>query len=454
MNLPHLQTQNHNLPVPLGDKSLRALSGGAVVRRRGRQTGDDSLMGAGMGLEQVVPRPNPTNSWKTLGIFRKNYLDLPYELLAQIALDLSPQVNKGLYDWLRFSNPGILIREDNARAEASNLEFIRLLNSYYGSFKSHLDSMWAGIFTSGGLFIELVLDEGGRRPIDLAVNNPILAEFRRERHPVRGTIDRLGMQTRFGFRYLDDDPLVKYIGFDKLAGSPYGRPIIGPAVYAGLTLLALLQILQKVLANQGLSRMDYELDAEELLRLIDRNPDIAGDDEATAQFISDQIEKVKNVLQNLEPDSDYVHMSTVKVNYGTSRIQTDTRGLDTIISNLQRDVTNGLKSISSLSNMLDSTTETHIRSQLEYYVSAIQSTQDEVGDVLSQFFNTGNQVQGIRSDTGVHFLKQRTSDKKADAEIEQVRTDTVIKKLDSGIIDEREAREEVDAFRSELEVAV
>lgn len=451
MLLPHLQKQKG-----LGHKSLRALSGGAVVRRRsrGRQTGDDVLFGAGLGLEQVVPKPSPTNSWRTLDIFRKNYLDLPYELLAQIALDLSPQVNKGLYDWLRFGNPGYLMKEDNARAESANLDFIGLLNGYYGSFKSHLDTMWAGIFTTGGLFVELVLDEGGRSPIDLAVNNPIKAEFRRERHGVRGTIDRLGMQTRLGWRYLDDDPLVKYIGFDKLAGSPYGRPIIGPAVYAGLTLLALIQILQKVLANQGLSRMDYELDAEELLRLIDRNPDIAGDDEATAQFISEQLDKVKNVLENLEPDSDYVHLSTVKVNYGTSPIQTDTRGLDTIINNLQRDVTNGIKSISSLSNVLDSTTETHIRSQLEYYVAAIQSTQDEVADVLSQFFNIGNQVQGIRSETMFSFYKQRTADKKADAEIEQVRTDTVIKKLDAGIIDESEAREEVESFRSELEVAV
>ena len=125
--------------------------------------------------------------------------------------------------------------------------------------------------------------------------------------------------------------------------------------------------------------MDYELDAEELLKLIDRNPEIAGNDEATAQFINDHIEAIRSVLANLDPDSDYVHMSTVKVNYAKNPVAMNLNGIDTITDTLQRNVVNGFKGISALLNVLDSTTETHIRSQLEFFVSSVQSLQDEVG---------------------------------------------------------------------------
>ena len=167
--------------------------------------------------------------------------------------------------------------------------------------------------------------------------------------------------------------------------TPYGRPIVGPAVHSSVFLLGLIQDLRRAIANVGLSRTDYSLDAEELLKLIDRNPDIAGDDDATAQFITSEIEKIKSVLAGIDVDSDYVHLSTVKVNYATNPMTVNLNGLDTVLNTLQRNVVNGFKGISALLNILDSTTETHIRSQLEYFVSALQSLQNEVASMLSQF---------------------------------------------------------------------
>lgn len=450
MNLPHLN-------LNLGPKSLRALTqpGAPIARHSGRQTGVD-LMSA---FPQDAPLPDPTSSWLTLQAQRKNLLSLPYNRLAQIALDLSPEVNKGLYDFLRFANPGNILRDRNGneRSESASLDFVRILNTYYGSFRSHLNSLWSGIFITGGAFPELVLGPGGRMPYDLVFNDPIIARFAKERHPIRGWRWRLYIDTLGGGRkYLDDNPLVKYVGFDRLTDNPYGRPIIGPAVHASLTLLSIIEILQKVIANQGLSRVDYEVDAEELLRLIDRNPDIAGDDAATAQFITEQIEGVKAAVKNLEIDHDYVHLSTVQVNYATGSVMSPghSEGLSRVIKDLRLSVVNGMKGVSALSNLLDSTTETHIRSQLEYYVAAIQSAQNETGDMLGQFFTIGNQVQGIASEMEFLFLRQRTADKKASAEIRDIEVDTIIKKLDAGIIDPVEARDEVQDLKDELQVSV
>ena len=339
-------------------------------------------------------------------------------------------------------------------AERASLDFIKQLDVYYGSFSSHIDSLWSGIFLTGGAFPELILGSGGRAPLDLVFNDPSSARFRREQSPLRGVHPRLGQETRTGFNYLDDTPLVKYLGFDRLTDNPYGRPIIGPAVHSSVFLLGLIQDLRRAIANVGLSRTDYVLEQAEVLELIDRNPDMANDEEAQAQFINEHIEKIKTALASLDVDDNFVHLSTVKVNHSTNPMTVNMNGLSTVIETLQRNVVNGFKGISALLNIMNSTTETHIRSQLEYFVSALQSLQDEVATMLSQFFDIANQVQGISGETDFKFRRQRTADKLNMAEIERIRTETVVNKVDSLIITAAEGRVEIDTFRDELEINI
>lgn len=461
MNLPHLNKTGHvvsnNVPANtardgIGPKTLRALSRPLTVNRGSRQTGLD--LATDFLFDQTAPVPDPSASWRTLQTQRKNLLNLPYTQLAQVALDLSPEVNKGLHDFLRFVNPSYVIDNTNPRALEATNAFIRQLDIYYGSFSTHIDSMWSGIFLTGAVFPELVLAQGGRSPLDMVFNDANTARFRRERDAFRGPRWRLGQETRYGFNYLDDDPLVKYLGFDRLTDNPYGRPVVGPAVHSSVFLLGLIHDLRRVIEKMGMSRVDYELDAEELLKLIDRNPELAADDEATAQFINEHIDQVKNVLNNLDLDSDYVHLSTVNVNHATNPLTANMTGLRDVIDTLQRNIVNGFKGVSALLNILDSTTETHIRSQLEYFVSILQSLQDEIARMLADYFDIANQVQGIDGETTFLFRRQRTADKKATAEIEQIRTDTVINKAESLIITRDEARAEIDSFRNELEVSL
>ena len=451
MNLPHLQKP----PVTptLSKDALRQLTTPIVVRRgQGRSTGLD--LATDFLFDQTLAPPDPSASWRELEVMRSDLLNLPYSRLAQIALDLSPEVNKGLHDFLRFVNPSHVLRNSNPVAEQASHAFMRQLDTYYGSFRSHIDSLWSGIFLTGGVFPELILGAGSREPLDLVFNDPGSARFRRERDALRGPRWRLGQETRQGFNYLDDTPLVKYLGFDRLTDNPYGRPIVGPAVHSSVFLLGLIQDLRRVIVNVGLSRTDYSLDGEELLKMIGRNPEIANDSNATSQFIAEQIAKIRSVLSHLDVDEDFVHVSALKVNYATNPMTVNLSGLSTVVETLQQNVVNGFKGISALLNIMNSTTETHIRSQLEYFVSALQSLQDEVAAMLSEFFDIGNQVQGISGETEFKFRRQRSADKLAMAQIEQIRTETVVNKYDSTIISRDEARVEIETFRDELEVSV
>ena len=451
MNLPHLQKpiQRPQLPA-LGHKTLRALTRPVVSGGRKTYSIENNQFS---NYEQIAELPDPTGSWRTLQTQRKNLLNFPYHQLAKMALDLSPQLDKGRFDFLRFANPGyVLEQEGNDRAVQGAEDFIALLDTYYGSFKTHIDRLWTSIFIFGAAAKELVLDEGATQAVDLAIINPMLFRFRRIQHDVRGTIWELGQWQNNQWTPLAEERLVKYLAFDADVDNPYGRPLISPSVYSSLTLLMLIDIIQRVFANQGLSRIDYQLEIEQLLTLIDRNPDIAGDDEATAQFINDQVDSIQTVLEGLDVDQDYVHTSAVAVNYGANPNQMNMAGLDVVIKNLQRDVTNGMKSVATLSNVLDSTTETHGNLQLEVFVSAIQSFQQEVSSSIKEDLDCANQVQGIQSDLTFQFLKQRTQDKASLAETEKIQTETIIAKYESGLIDLATAQFELESMKDELRV--
>lgn len=450
MNLPHIQ--NTNSKMALGKKTMRALSQPIAVRRTGRQTVLDPQNDGMYGLNGVLPLPDPTVSWRTLETQRKNLLNLPYTRLSTLALDLSPQINKGLWDFVRFGNAGVVIDDISDQAKESNIDFLKSIGRYYGNFKNHMDSMWADIFVYGAVFPELVLSDGARYAVDIALNNPLSGRFRYANDPVRGSIYEFGQETRHGWISHENSELVRYIGFGRIGNNPYGRPLIAPAIHASLFLLGLISDLRRMVANQGLSRMDYSLDVEEMLALIRQNPDIAGDDEATADFINSHIQEIKQVISNLDVDEDYVHLSTVEVNYANNTLHMNMQGLDTLVNTLKLDIVNGMKSVSGLSNLLDSTTETHITRQLEYFVASISSVQEEMADMMSDYLTIQNIVKGIMSEAQYQFKKQRTSDRRETAEIRKIETETVISKVDAGIIDQVEAAEELDSFQDELVV--
>ena len=78
-----------------------------------------------------------------------------------------------------------------------------------------------------------------------------------------------------------------------------------------------------------------------------------------------------------------------------TRFNNNISGLDTIVDNLKIDVVNGFKGVAALSNLLNSTTETHGNLQVDFFVSAINSLQDEDWQrVCTEYFDIGNQGAG------------------------------------------------------------
>ena len=446
MNLPHVQQKQ-----TLGSKSLRALNNPIVSRGSGRQTADNNNFG---GVDFEYARFDPSTAWRTLDTQRKNLFDYPFTRLLRFGVEISPELGKALSDFQRFCNPGRRTENDaGERAKNATLDFQRQIKRYHSSFSSHMDTMFSSIFTSGALFPELILTPDSRMPVDIVINDPLTAVFIQKFDPVRGMYPALHQTQAYGQpKDLSDNPLIKYIPFDNLVDDPYGRPLIGGGVYSALILLGLIRDTQRAIANAGLSRIDYELQAEELLRLIERNPDIAGDDEATAQFITEQMELIKTTLDGLEVDDNYVHLSTVKVNYATNPMTANYSGITQALDTLRTTIATGAKTYSVLMNINDSSTDARSIRQLEAFIAAIMSVQEEVAGTMNEYFDVGNQVQGITSKSRFMFLKQRVRDKKDIAETEKIEMDNLKSAEENSYITKEEAIQRYRELRDPLVV--
>ena len=428
----------------LGPLSLEALN---TINKR-RLTIDSPARQYG---KQYAQHENPTQSWKTLEVQRKYLLNLPISRLTQIALDLSPQVGKGLFDFLRFCNPGWMIETESDTARAIVNDFMKRLTHLHGSFDVLIDRMFASIFIGGAYFLELVLNEAGTEALNIAVLDPILARFVRQEEPGLGQYWQLTQRGQTGTAdiVLQDEPRVKYVGIDTLPDSPYGRPMVTPSVYASIFLLGLIQDIRRVIANQGYNRLDYSVNTEELLKLAAAENKT---DKDIAKFIASHITQIRGMIESLEIDTSYVHLDTVEVNYADSGTPGTLPGLDILVRTLERQITNGLKSIPILMGSNESVAETHANRQLDFYIASIESIQDELAAILNDFFQIVLQIQGIQDPLKFFFRRQRIIDRKTIAETEMIVIDNIIKKVNAQLITQEQAIDEASSLADPLQL--
>lgn len=110
---------------------------------------------------------------------------------------------------------------------------------------------------------ELVLDRRGRLPVDVKIHDARLARFKKLDDPLRGPIWQLGRIVDGQWQAITADT-VRYIPLDPAPDSPYGRPMVSPAMFTSLFLIGLLHDLRRVVAQQGYPRIDVEVKLDEL----------------------------------------------------------------------------------------------------------------------------------------------------------------------------------------------
>lgn len=397
----------------------------AVVGRGRRRTQDTAGRLGFFGAMTIIPPKDPSSDWRSLNLDSKTLSRISASELAEYLVDLSPEVSAALFDFLRECNPGYELKAYRPGtetvdqvAQAALQAFINTLdNRQDGIFDVSIGRLFMGMFLRGAFLAELVLDEQGRMPIELVTPDPWGFRWRKAPDPVLGTRNVL-CQWQAGKLVDLDFPTVRYVPIDPLPGSPYGRPLVNPALFVCLFLLAVMHDLRRVIQNQGYPRNWIQISLEEIIKAA---PQLASSWQALNAEAQKAVSAVETYLPSLEPDDTFVTTSMVNFKEpigagGSGSLE----GISATIDWLERMAVRALKTTPFQMAMSQSQTETQANRQFESRMLGIRTIQHYAETPLSRLFTLALQAQGIIADVKMRFNVNRASERQRDAQTESV----------------------------------
>jgi hypothetical protein len=405
-------------PLPDAERVARALETGRQAGRAlaGGRLSLDLPNQFGPLVAYVQPPSDPESNWYLGNLDARTLHRLSPTRLMELLADLSPDVSKALWDFLRFCNPGhevVAYRPGtdtvDPRATASVLAFEDRLEALYGAVDIPLGRIFMGAFMRGAFVAELVLDPAGKLAIDLATPDPATMRFRRAFDAARGPIWALGQYQGATFTVLDR-PTIRYLPLDPLPGSPYGRPMVAPALFSTLFLLSLLHDLKRVVQQQGYPRIDVSIDLEALQAQMP--PAAKSDPRVWMEWVQAVTAQVQTVFRQLQPDDQFVHANTIAVNRPVGTVDASSLGaVDGIIAALERWSSRGLKTMPFLMGLSESNTETQANRQAEAFFAGVSVLQHYAENLLGYLYGIGLQAEGLQADVRYRFAQLRESER-------------------------------------------
>lgn len=430
-------------PRPAGQAPPASARIPRLAGRRARVSRDDAADLPFNSAYFVVSPPDAESQWRMEELDSYTLSRMTPAELVELLADLSPEVSRALWDFCRMFNPGWECRalrpsgRVDGRGQAALDAFWALLGDLYISPDVVLNAMIVAGFLRGAFAAELVLDEQGWLPVDLATPDPYSFRFRKIDDPLRGAIYQPGQWQGGKFVPLDM-PTVAYVPIDKFPNSPYGRSPALPALFAAIFLLGMLHDLRRVIQQQGYPRLDLAVKME-LLR--EAMPGDLGDDpEKFRQWIDAIIEEIGTVYSSLEPDDAYVHTDMVEVNRPVGTVDAGSLGaVDGLITGLERMITRALKTMPLLMGLQEGGSETHANRQWELHAAGVKAIQHLLESLLERLLTVMLQAQGIQVAVEFRFAELRASEMLRDAQTEAIQIANASAQYEAGWISQDEA---------------
>jgi len=392
----------------------------------------------------VMPPNNYESNWQLLNFSSKDFDSIAPTKLLEMLVDLSPEVSRAHYDFLRMCNPGFEVKvtrlgsdTPDKRGQAATDEFVNRLNDRYGTLDVVIGRIFTGAFMRGALCAELVLDKRGRMPLDLATPDPASIRFRRRSSP-DGSGDEWqpGQWQAYEFKALDI-PTFRYIPVDPMPSTPYGRPLAAPTLFTSLFLLGVMHDLKRVIQQQGYPRIDLSIDVDKLLASA---PHLAQNPESFNALVGDLVDQVSSAYAQLQPDDAYIHTSNVNVNRPVGAVDSSSlAGIDSIITALERMSARASKTMPLLLGITESTGDVQSTRQYEIFVTGIKSIQHYAETMLNRLFTLALEAQGIQAKVSFVFAELRAAEMLRDAQTETMQINNEREKRNQGWITQDEA---------------
>lgn len=436
-----LPSQKRSTPESV---SLKGLAG-RVSKDRPR-SGLGTSYGALVNHALMTDNPDATVAMKAQFFDVDALTRVPHHKLVDQVIDASPEISRALWDFLRMSVAGYDVRvfypgtnraRPHRRGQQILDEFRDTLKWKHGDESVIYREMLANGYTRGAMILELEMDDQGLYPVDLASPDPAVFCFK--------LIDdkwKLGQYQ--GPDWIEMDRITfRHVQLDKRGSRPEGHAPITGALFPALFLLGLFQDLRRVIANQGYPRLDIAVDTEQLAALLDdeRFQSIEDFDDAADQLIS----IIQSKIADVGPGDAYVHLDLVKFTGVIGAITNELRGIDSIITSLERMVARGLKSTALNMIITDTAGESNANRQWEMYTESIKSVQNPAEVLIETVYELALRAYGIIADVSFKFATVRAAEAFRDAQTKRAEIENAGYMQDRGWLTPTEAAASVSS---------
>lgn len=420
------------------------------VSTRARATVDTEQQFFSSLLTASITAPlSADEQWSALDLDAQTLSRMSPSRLLELLADLSPEVSKALWDFLRFANAGwtaTAMRPSGkmpgtAAHQKALDDFLTVLKDRYGSVDVIIGRLFMGAFLRGALFAELVLDDSKTRPLDIATPDPATARWHKTLDPDLGVVNQLGQYQGGTFVALDY-PTVRYLPVDPFPSRPDGRALAAPALFSAVFQLSMLHDIRRVVQQQGYPRIDIAIILEKLIAAMP--PSERSNTAKIKEWVEDTIRDVEEHYSALEPSDAYVHTDDVQVNRPVGTLDTASLGaVATIIEALERMETRGLKTMPLLMATNQSSSETQSTREYEAYIGSIKAIQHLVEGLLEHLLTLALRAQGIPAIVQWRFAEVRAAELIRDATTESMQIANASAKYAAGWIDQETASLEI-----------
>ncbi|MBA2706171.1 MAG: hypothetical protein H0U60_20240, partial [Blastocatellia bacterium] len=395
----------------------------------------------------IERQPDADNDWRS-GCFDTSTLDrMPTADLLNLLSNLSPDLSRALWDFLRMTNPGHEVKAYgrdgktvDARAQASVEAFVARLNARYGSIDVVIHRLFINAFLRGAFFAELVLDKRGRLALDIATPDSRYLYFDRHVDPVLGPIWR-PFQFQGGVRKYLDLPTIRYVPVDPLPGSPYGRAPAAPALFTIIFAMGLLHDLRRVVSQQGYPRLDISMDLDALLKKMP--PEAAASNTERQAWLQSVLTGIQTHIAQLQPEDTFVHTSDIVMNRPVGTVDSSSLGgVDALLATLDRMALRALKSLPILFGISDGVSEANANRQYEIFIQGLKALQHLAEGMLEYFLTLALQAEGLQATVEWRFSEARAAEMLRDAQTSQLVMQNAMYKYQAGWISQDEAAHE------------
>lgn len=378
--------------------------------------------------------------WYETIIKRSDYRQKNIMETLRVIRDLNPDASMALWNFLRLGNNGHELEclTLNGKPDKQGLELINSLaprvgKLYGGGTDQLINVLLLTGYTQGAIALEVELTEGIDDVVDFHAVDPSTLDFRRNNET--GELELVQKQSDGRYKVLNQE-LVFYQPFDPDIGDPYGRSPILPILQIIFFQVEVLKDLKKVIHHQGYERFDISVVEEAIMKNIPN--EIRHDPVAVNSFVQSYIADVQRMMSELEPDDDFFHTDSVKVQTAGGA---GGKSMDAsrVIDIINQQIVTALKQLPILLGRNEGATETHGTVQWQIYVAGIESIQRGVKRLLERAYNVALQVYGRQARARLTFNELRTSDRLKEAQAEEVETRTKQIQVQQGWITNDEA---------------